>query len=187
MDKFITYNTKNHQEFLTMTFDEICNIFGEHYISFNDLRKSFCNEQSYYGYVVFSESRIVAGVLYHLIGNNEAEIADYKRIFSRVGDPIVDKNTIVIDTIFTVDGFRKQGLASKLLTQVINTVNNNIVVISWKNNTSAQSFNIFKQHNFEEILLVPEFWKEDSIKYKYECPVCGNPCTCGAIFLFFKK
>lgn len=46
---------------------------------------------------------------------------------------------------------------------------------------------LLKKNGYQSWVEIPQYWKEDSLKKKYDCPVCGQPpCLCAAT-IFDKK
>ena len=87
--------------------------------------------------------------------------------------------SIAIDPVY--EGL---GVATALFQHILKELNkkdNVILMTGWKSKNGTNISGIAKQHGFDEILEIKDFWKEDSIDNHYDCPVCGNPCLCSAI------
>lgn len=56
-----------------------------------------------------------------------------------------------------------------------------ICTIAWKSKNGTNLEGVLKRLNFEKVLEIKDYWKEDSINNSFECPVCGEPpCRCSA-------
>lgn len=57
-----------------------------------------------------------------------------------------------------------------------------ILGISWVSGKAHTSDRVFKKFGFQEVKMLPDFFKESSIKRPFICPGCHNqPCSCAAI------
>jgi len=89
-----------------------------------------------------------------------------------------------IGSVATDSIYEGRGVATALYNQVfkeLNKDNNIILMTGWKSKKGINIDGIAKRLGFVKILEVKEYWKEDSIKNKYDCPICKNPCLCSAI------
>ena len=56
-----------------------------------------------------------------------------------------------------------------------------LVATAWHNKKGTNAGSILHRAGFSSVLHVDEFWKADSLKEQYACPVCGDPpCVCSA-------
>ena len=61
-----------------------------------------------------------------------------------------------------------------------------ILGVSWKSGLKHTSNRVFEKMGFELINTVDEFFKEDAIKYPFNCPGCKvHPCLCSAALYQF--
>ena len=96
---------------------------------------------------------------------------------------LLGKKITYIGTVATDSEYKRLGVATVLFKYVINLLekDNVIIMTGWKNNDTINIGGIANQYGFENILEIKDFWKADSIKKKYDCHICGNPCFCSAI------
>ncbi len=81
---------------------------------------------------------------------------------------------------------QKQGIGMKLFQEAISHLHKiNIKVIYtviWKQSPNIQALEkLLMKNDFHLLLEITDYWKEDSLQKKYDCPVCGNPCHCTAL------
>lgn len=62
-----------------------------------------------------------------------------------------------------------------------------VLGIAWLSGLQNTSDRVFEKLDFQLINKVGEFFKEDSVKYPFECPGCKNqPCLCSAALYQYK-
>lgn len=89
-----------------------------------------------------------------------------------------------IGSVATDPKFEGLGVATELFKEALKELqkkNTMVIMTGWKSSEGLNINNIANKFGFEKILEVEEYWKEDSIKNQYDCPVCKNPCLCSAI------
>jgi len=92
----------------------------------------------------------------------------------------------ILASVATDPSYSGRGIGSALVGYCIDELEkkglNVLVMTGWKSDKGVHIGSIAKNHGFEAILEVPEFWKEDSIRNQYACPSCGQPpCLCTAL------
>ena len=96
---------------------------------------------------------------------------------------VIDKVSF-IGSVATDPEYEGLGVASVLFEHILNELErkkNIIFMIGWKSIKGINIEGIAKRNGFDAIMEIEEFWKEDSIKNQYDCPICKNPCVCSAI------
>lgn len=85
--------------------------------------------------------------------------------------------TVVIDKKF--EGF---GLSTALLTHCIKEFEKEgikrFISTAWKHCGVINIGGVLTRLGFIKRIEIPDYWYEDSIKEKFQCPQCGNPCHC---------
>lgn len=104
---------------------------------------------------------------------------------------ITAKNVGILKLIAIQKNYQKKGLGTKFIKNSFDFfLKNNIQTIcafAWKSKTGINMKTIFDHHQLKIIDRIPNFWSEDSILQKYDCPECGKPpCKCTAV-IFTKK
>ncbi len=74
---------------------------------------------------------------------------------------------------YCIEYFKKQGI-----TKLVSTAWKHAGIINIKSLLEKQGFSIKTE--------IPDYWYEDSIKNKFDCPQCGNPCHCTSV-IYIKK
>ena len=91
----------------------------------------------------------------------------------------------VIKTIAINPQNMKQGIATALIKDSINVMQlmqvKIIICTAWKREHGPHLNGLLLQQGFQVIDEIPNYWKADSLKAKYDCPICGNPCCCKAV------
>lgn len=76
--------------------------------------------------------------------------------------------------------YRGQGIGYRLLRYAVSRYPGQpIFALGWKPKSRAPHIERpLLQSGFQSVKLYTDFWREDSVRRGYLCPVCGNPCTC---------
>ena len=89
-------------------------------------------------------------------------------------------------SIAVKDEYRRQGVGTTLCSNVIEVLRdagcNAVFTVAWEPGLTQSSMSMFETLGFARIGEVPEFWKVDEVNEDHQCPRCGFPCTCTAIF-----
>ncbi|MCL6562575.1 MAG: GNAT family N-acetyltransferase [Firmicutes bacterium] len=55
------------------------------------------------------------------------------------------------------------------------------VALAWRKPEGCPAGPLLERLGFRAIAVLPEFWRDDSLRRGYICPVCGSPCRCAAV------
>lgn len=154
---------------------------GKDYVTdsvlFSFMKKGFCKV------IVEKNTHVVVGVCLF-------DILDYKNVTQiTIGQKIEDfKNTNHIGFIKTIavqDKCQNLGLGTKLLKTVLDALNkkevDKFISTAWEHSGVTNISSLLKKFGFVEKFKIRNYWYEDSLKKKYLCPVCGNPCHCNCV------
>ncbi len=91
-----------------------------------------------------------------------------------------------IDSIAVHENYSGHGIGTLLLKSTISKLKeNNIkfaIMAGWKNKEQVNIRGLALKEGFKEEFIIENFWKEDSIKFNFDCTACGKPpCLCSAI------
>lgn len=87
--------------------------------------------------------------------------------------------------------YRGRGVGTALVRHVqdelIKLGETSIVMTGWLTSSGGLHIgSIADGLSYQRVLEIPEFWKQDSERLKYSCPVCGDPpCRCSAVVLLY--
>ncbi len=92
----------------------------------------------------------------------------------------------LLKTVAVSQKYQHKGIGNRLLEYAVCHMHQNkikhISTIVWKQSPNKTALEkILLKKNFTLQYEIQDFWKEDSIQHKYDCPVCGNPCSCSAL------
>ena len=112
-----------------------------------------------------------------------------------VKDPEVyrlrNQTTALIKSIAVDEQFRGNGIATRLVKQVMQLLEKNgakgFYSFGWVSKQNVcQTQGVLESLGFQSVMRFDEFWLDDSTQRNYDCPVCGQPCHCAAL-LFVRK
>lgn len=87
--------------------------------------------------------------------------------------------------------YRRQGVGTLLCLDVIERLKKAgctaVFTVAWESGSAPASMNMFETIGFSRLGDIKEFWKVDDINQDHQCPKCGFPCTCTAIFCLLKQ
>lgn len=94
----------------------------------------------------------------------------------------------VIKSVSVHPEYRHRGIGTRLTLEAMERLRKMscglFLAIAWDSGKVESSPKMFEKLGYKSLLDIPEYWYEDSIKEGYQCPNCGNPCHCKAIFYF---
>jgi ribosomal protein S18 acetylase RimI-like enzyme len=156
---------------------------GNEYISIEILHKYIDNNN--FGFVMTADENVVGFVLNDI--KSLKELGEELSLDYKILSNISPENKVgLINVIVTDEKYQNKGIASELIKTSLDyySSNNieNIYVEAWKTSTGQINIgNIMDRHNFKQIFEIENYWKDDSLKYGFDCSFCGFPCVCSAI------
>lgn len=123
------------------------------------------------------------------------DIIDYKKFME------ITRGVEVVDLMFTnkigyiksvavAPKYEGHGISFKLIDYCIDYFKKNgitkLASTAWKHAGIINIKSLLEKHGFINKTEIPDYWYEDSIKNKYECPQCGNPCHCSCV-IYIRK
>lgn len=100
---------------------------------------------------------------------------------------IVKKKQATIKSIAIRSSFQNKGFGTKLINTALSELQATVEtfeVVTWERSDS-QKIPIEKlllNLGFKRSKTEVNYWFEDSLGSGYDCPSCGNPCRCNAVF-----
>lgn len=90
-----------------------------------------------------------------------------------------------VKTVAVDENFKNLGLASMLIEECLSKLKSNgseaYFATAWKHAGIINIASIMDRCGFRKMLEIPNYWYESSIKEKFNCPQCGNPCHCSCV------
>jgi len=83
---------------------------------------------------------------------------------------------IVLNFILTLTP--NQGHGVKLLDSFKEEMKEGFLIPVWDYYGSKSLVNWILKNGGVEVKVIKNYWTEDSIKKRYQCKICGNPCVC---------
>jgi ribosomal protein S18 acetylase RimI-like enzyme len=112
----------------------------------------------------------------------------YQKIKERGVRSLGLADTLGLITCIAVDeDYKERGVGNALIDRCASVlVAQGAQVLAstgWKSSNGVHIGGLMKMHGFEQLMEIPDFWKEDSVTHNYKCPECGPPpCHCSAVF-----
>jgi ribosomal protein S18 acetylase RimI-like enzyme len=79
---------------------------------------------------------------------------------------------------------RRRGIGSALTTVSLEWMRERgctaAVTVSWRSGRDGSSAGLFRRLGMREGPTVEQFYREESLRNGWACPVCGSPCRCAA-------
>lgn len=166
---------------------EICAIadqqLGENFINEENV-KSILDGVNNSGCIcaVDKESGKVYGFCsYSLIDKEKATIIVGKENLEiKYADKIGYLKSVAVDK-----DFKGYGLGSKLVEECLKILSKQktdaIICTAWKHAGIINIGNILDRNGFVKRKEIKDYWYESSVREKYKCPQCGNPCHCSCV------
>jgi ribosomal protein S18 acetylase RimI-like enzyme len=160
---------------------------GKDYISDANLSK-IVDDESYLSRVAVINGKVVGFAIAKTVGFADLETllkVERTKIprFLSVNDKIGYISVVAVGR-----SGQGVGIGFKLVKDLVDTLEEDGITsfccTAWKNSDRINVGNILKSLDFEEGITIENYWTEDSIQNKYDCPECGNPCKCSAVMFF---
>ena len=89
------------------------------------------------------------------------------------------------------ENYSGYGIGTLLLKDTISKLREHkigfAIMAGWINKDQVNIKKLAIKEGFKEEFIIEEFWKEDSLKFNFDCTACGKPpCLCSAI-IYTKK
>lgn len=163
---------------------------GQKYIPLEDLLRYAANPEQFILIGSVFDQALLGVMLAYPLDEDTAE--EYSHTLREHNIPIQlqDYNVGLIKSVAVRPGYRHRGIGTKLTLKSMARLKEMscdfFLAVSWVSNRPDSSQKMFENLGFRNILSVPDYWTQDSIEKAYQCPNCGNPCHCNAIFYLRK-
>lgn len=163
---------------------------GQNYIPSEDLSKYASDPKRFILIGAIINQTLLGVMLAYPLDKKTAE--EYTHALQQHNIPTtLPENAVgLIKSLAVRPEYRHRGIGTKLTIESIVRLKEMscdfFLAVSWVSNKPDSSQKMFEKLGFKNILSVPDYWTQDSIKEGYQCPNCGNPCHCTANFYFRK-
>lgn len=163
---------------------------GQNYIPREELLR-YASNPTQFILIGATVNQILLGVMLAYPLDKET-ISKYERDFEayNLQAPFSDFKIGLIKSVAVRPEYRHRGIGTELTVESMVRLKNMscdfFLAVSWVSNRPDSSQGMFEKLGFENILSIPDYWTQESIKEGYLCPNCGNPCHCTANFYFRK-
>lgn len=133
---------------------------------------------------------MVAEIQKTIVGFCFCKQTDYKELKNICNGNEIEELQFVekigyIKTIAVNEKFKNRGIATQLLQSGLAKLKEDgaqaFFTTAWKNEDRTNIAPLLTKHGFSKKLELANFWHERSIKEKFDCPQCGNPCHCTCV------
>jgi GNAT superfamily N-acetyltransferase len=112
------------------------------------------------------------------------EDAGYYQRFGSEATALFGGTVGSVEAVAVEPAFRRRGIGALLATTTVDWMRGQgcqaVVALSWLSGRPDSSPPLFRRLGFREGPTVERFYAAESVENHWSCPVCGQPCTCGA-------
>lgn len=175
--EFITFQSKHFEQVLTITNSTL----GANYLTVPYLNK-YLNSNTYFAFVIIKDDEVIGFTSLVILTPKELKktvlkekdwFYELSKKYARIA---LRKQTIVHPN------FIGKGYGSKLVelsSKLIESLCDFQLSTVWIKHSNNAMSTILLKNGFERTKTLHNYWKVDSLKYKYNCPLCGQPpCMC---------
>jgi GNAT superfamily N-acetyltransferase len=126
----------------------------------------------------------VGAAVARLLGPNDGE---YYRRFGAVAMRLFEAGAGPVgsfEAVAVAPPARRRGLGARLTTTSLDWMRERgcaaAVTVSWRSGRAGSSAGLFRRLGMAEGPTVDGFYREESLRDGWSCPVCGRPCACAA-------
>lgn len=180
--------TDLQKEYIPQLLDISDQVLGKDYLKYEDLEKVLNNQEEYMCKIVLNtKNRKVIGFCLCLIVTPEILPSILKMPKERIPGALRHSEKIgVLKTTAIAGEYQGHGIGKKLTDECYRTMLKSnvqsICSVAWKNGDRINIGGILDSLGFKKYTEIENYWKDDSLKNGYACPVCGKPpCLCSAV------
>ncbi len=170
---------------------ELSNIaIGQGYLTIASLNK-YINSAKYIGFVVLRNGDLVGFTLIDLLTPLEVKktvLKDHEWFYTTLNS--YDQIVFIKQTVVS-SKYSNQGIGSQLVqhsTKILNAKKNIHLSTVWQKENSGSMPKVLMKNGFLLSKIILNYWKNDSLVKKYDCPICGRPpCKCATEVWIKKK
>jgi|GEM_PF-753612 len=122
---------------------------------------------------------VIAFSLYKHISHEEAKSLGNGYTFRNMA---FEEEIGYLGTVATKEGFTGLGVASALVEKSMANMReqgvHHFISTAWKHYGIINIGSVLENAGFRKETDIPNYWYEASVREGFQCPQCGNPCTC---------
>lgn len=168
--------------------NDVCDILqisdvqlGKNYLTSAYLYKSLEHKNEAI-HIVTSHNRVLGFLHYERVIENDF-VSTYLTQCKSVDD-ISDKIVVNIKHAAIHPDFSGKGIGNSLFSYVLNEViepSLRVYSLAWSSKDEVFVAPILVRNGFKPVCKIHSYWYKESVNKKYQCPICGNPCSCDAV------
>ena len=166
----------------------ICDIeLGKGYLNFETLKRLVNNKKTLVIGVFDIEGEMLGFGYCSILKQVELEKTMHSSQYNKIPQIIKNPEKVgITNTIVIRNNYKGRGLGTTIFNHFTTFFKENsidtVTGFAWKNKEGINMETIFKKNNFNILEIIKQYWYEDSIENKYNCPDCGEPpCNCSTV------
>lgn len=157
---------------------------GKDYITEDFLREILDEKESTFCVVAFNKKSN------KVVGFGIGKKAEYEDILDitrsrEIKELKFEKEIGFLKTIAVDNQHQKLGIGSMIVEKMMAILKEegicSFISTAWKHAGIINIASVLEKHGFYNVLELPNYWYESSIKEGFMCPMCGNPCHCSCV------
>lgn len=165
-------------------------VFGEGFLTNNQLHIYHKNKIKK-GFVLLNQNQVIGFITIDFIAPEQlinSLLKDGKLIY----DKLSNYTTIgFIKQVIIHPNHQQKGFGKQIIKNVLEQLNYKIdawLCIAWMQEDVIPIENALLKNHFLKEILIKNYWKDNSVKNKYNCMICGTPpCQCNAVAYLLTK
>jgi len=174
---------------LTQALSVLGDALGRRYISKDELRTYAGGEEGRHALVAQQESGPIVGAATGLLLDHDQFVdllPEDMRLAAEDVLPNLDYQCLgILKSIAVTTGAEGRGIGTSLAQGIVQRLWDEgatyIVAIGWTDAAGCHIKGVLEGLGFKQVGLLENFWTNDSKSKDYDCPSCGQPCTCAAM------
>jgi transcriptional regulator with XRE-family HTH domain/ribosomal protein S18 acetylase RimI-like enzyme len=169
---------------------DICDSeLGKDYLSYEDLRNVIKYEEYICKVAVNTSTNDVIGFCMCVLTDPDGALNIISWPDNKLPKAIEYSEKIgVIKTIAVYNKYQGYGIGKKITEAcyevLLDEGMDSACSIAWRNGDVTNVGGVLTSLGFREFTSIENYWKDDSEEKGYDCPTCGNPCSCtGVIYI----
>lgn len=164
---------------------------GQKYIPVQDLVRYISKPEQYVVLGSISQDKLLGALIGSVLGDDESSGYDSVLQIHESGIRLADHRVGLVKSVAVEKRFRHCGIGTHLTEEAMRQLKKlgcgAFFAVSWVSNKPDSSQGMFEKLNYRKLIRLKNYWTQDSIEQGYDCPNCGSPCFCSAIYYFLQE